>query len=75
MMLKIKKNVTASVQQIHNFLIELSTIKDFYTVRTQLCLLIVVFAETYLPPVINRLQTWGIKSVLSKYSRLHEEIE
>lgn len=57
MMLKIKKNVTASVQQIHNFLIELSTIKDFYTVRTQLCLLIVVFAETYLPPVINRLQT------------------
>lgn len=68
-------NVTAPVQQIHDFLIELLMIKDFYIVNTQLWLLIVVFAGMYLPSVINSLETWGIKHVLHKCYRVLEEIK
>lgn len=61
-----KKNLAASVKLIHDQLIQLFMIKDFYIVRTQLWLLIVVSVEMYLPFVINKPETWRITCVLSE---------
>lgn len=48
-----KEKKTASVKLIHDHLTQLFMIKDFYIVRAQLWLLIVVLVEMYLPFVIN----------------------
>lgn len=64
-----KEEKNASVQLIHDHLIQLFMIKDFYIVRAQLWLLIVVFVEMYLLAVINKPETWGITCVLSECYR------
>lgn len=57
MLNEIIKKTTALVKFIPNHLIQLFMIKDFYIVCAQLWLLIVVFAEMYLPFVINKPET------------------